>query len=602
MGRLKPGVEPSQASSLLAAQSEQLRALRQSSLRSTFVVDAAELQSIQTHSTRPALLVLQGAVGLVLLIACVNLANLQLARAANRERELAVRAALGASPSRIARQLLSESLLLAGTGGMLGLILATVSVPALLALAPGSAALPETLSLDGTVLAFTLGLSVFTGLLLGLLPAWQTSRVPPHGPLQLSSGHATPGPARSRTRWWLVVSEVALAIILLIGAALLVKSFSLLRRVEPGIDPRNVLTLKLSLSEVPYGSPQALESLVQRLEERLRTLPGVEAAGFALTLPLETGIRLNFSLQDHPQEESLAPESRLIFYRPVTRGYFEALKIGLVRGRLLDDQDRHGSLPVVVINESAARRYWPGQDPLGQRLKIGVSIPQLADPEPREVIGIVRDVHEETLLTEPPPIFYVPLGQMAPLLHVRTLRLRPQSVLVRSSEDPLLLTAAVQREIRVADPQLLATDFSTMEEIVSRSVGLQRFSTLLMGLLAGLALLLAAVGIYGVLSFLVNQRLQELSVRLALGATPGQVVWLVLRQGMVPVVVGVAVGVAGAIGLTRLLGHLLYSVSPLDPAAFVVAPLVLVGVALGAMLPPAWRASRVNPMEALRTE
>jgi putative ABC transport system permease protein len=601
LGRLKPGVEPTQVSPLLATQSEQLRALRQASLRPAHTLDARELQSLQTQSTRPALLVLLGAVMLVLLIACVNLANLQLARAASRERELAVRTALGATPPRIVRQLLSESILLAGMGGLLGLLLAIGSVPALLALAPGSASLPKTVSLDGTVLAFTLGLSVLTGLLFGLLPAWQASRVAPQGSLHVSAWRATPGPLQRRTRWWLVVSEVALAILLLIGAALLVKSFALLQRVEPGIDPRNVLTLKLSLSEVPYGNPETLESFVRRAEERLRTLPGAEAAGFALTLPFEGGIRLAFAHEDRPPEDPLS-EAKVILYRPVTRGYFEALKIGLVRGRLLDDQDRHGGPSVVVINESAARRFWPGEDPLGKRLRIGARIPQLADVEAREVIGIVRDVHEETLENEPPPIFYIPIGQMAPLLHTRSIRLRPQSFLVRTSEDPLLSAAAVQREIRVVDPLLLATNFSTMEELVSRSFGLQRFSTLLMGLLAGLALLLAAVGIYGVLSYLVNQRLQELSVRLALGATPGQVVWLVLRQGMVPVVMGVAVGVAGALGLSRLLSHLLYSVSTLDPAAFVLAPLVLVGVALVAMLPPAWRASRVNPMAALRTE
>jgi len=601
LGRLRPEVEPTRVSSLLAAQSEQLRALRQASLRPNLRLDASELQSLQTQATRPALLVLLGAVVLVLLIACVNLANLQLARAASRERELAVRIALGASPPRIVRQLLSESLLLAGAGGLLGLLLAIGSVPALLALAPGRATLPKTVSLDSTVLAFTLGLSVLTGLLFGLLPAWQASRVAPHGSLHASAWRTTPGPVQRRTRWWLVVSEVALAIILLIGAALLVKSFALLRRVEPGIDPRNVLTLKVSLPEVPYANPETLESFIRRAEERLRTLPGVEAAGCALTLPFEIGIRLAFTHEDRPPEDPLA-EGNIILYRPVTRGYFEALKIGLVRGRLLDDQDRHGSPSVVVINESAARRYWPGEDPLGKRIRIGVRVPPLADTKPREIIGIVRDVHEEALQGEPPPIFYIPMGQMPPQLHIRSIRLRPQSLLVRTSEDPLLMTTEVQRELQAADPLLLATGVSTMEEIVSGSFGLQRFSTLLMGLLAGLALLLAAVGIYGVLSYLVSQRIQELSVRLALGATPGQVVWLVLRQGMVPVMVGVVVGVAGAFGLTRLLAHLLYSVSTLDPAAFVAAPLVLVGVALAAMLPLAWRASRVNPMVALRTE
>jgi len=602
LGRLKADLEPAQVEPLLKAQSEQLRALRPNSMPPNFELGAGELQSLRTRNTRPALLVLLGAVGLVLLIACVNLANLQLARAASRGRELAVRAALGAGPGRIARQLLTESLLLAGTGGLLGLLLATGAVPVLLALAPRNVSLPETIPLDGTVLAFTLGLSVLTGLLFGVLPAWQASRVVPRDSLQVGAWRATLGPEGSRTRRLLVVSEVALAIVLLIGAALLVKSFALLSGVEPGFDPRNVVTLKLALPESSYGTPQALEAFIGRAQERVQALSGVEAAGFALTLPLEPGLRLNFTLLDHSSDESGTREEALALYRPVTRGYFQALKIRLVRGRLLDDQDHHGSLPVVVINESAARRYWPGKDPLGQRIRLGASIQPIADMEPLEIIGVVSDVREETLRDEPPPILYVPLWQMPPSLQLRMIRLRPQSLLIRSSGSSLPLAAAVQREIRGVDPLLLVTDYSSMGGLVSGSLGLQRFQTLLMGLLASLALVLATVGIYGVLSYLVSQRTRELSVRLALGETPGKVVWLVLRQGMAPVAVGVALGVMGAIGLTRLLAHLLYSVSTLDPIAFIAAPSVLVLVALVAMLPPAWRASRMNPMEALRTE
>jgi predicted permease len=602
MGRLTPTLAPAQVAPLIKAQTEQLRTLRPGSLRANYELYAMELHALRTRDTRSALLVLQGAVGLVLLIACVNLANLQLARVSSRERELAVRAALGARPSRIARQLLTESLLLSAMGGLLGLLLALWAVPALLALAPQDVSLRESLPLDGPVLAFTLGLSVLTGLLFGLLPAWQCARASPQGSLPVGTWRTTTGPLGSRTRRLLVVSEVALALILLVGAALLAKSFVLLRAVEPGMDPRNVLTLKLSLPEASYNTPEALESFLERTQERVRALPGVESAGFALTLPFEAGIRLSFVIMDRPTDESGLPHGGLALYRPVTRGYFESLKIELTRGRLLDDQDRHKSLPVVVINEAAARRYWPGQDPLGQRIRIGTAIPQIADPEPREIIGVVRDVREETLSHEPVPMVYVPPGQMPLPLQLRSIRLRPQSLLVRTAGEPLPLAAAVQREIQTVDPQLLATDISSMEELVSRSLGLQRFNTLLMGLLASLALALATVGIYGVLSYLVNQRTRELSVRLALGATPGKVVWLVLRQGMAPVVAGVVLGMAGAVGLTQLLAHLLYSVSTLDPVAFLTAPSILVGVALVAMVPPAWRASRMNPMEALRTE
>ncbi|WPB81382.1 ABC transporter permease [Archangium violaceum] len=600
VGRVNPGVAPEQAASLVALQGEQLRATRVGVLSPESRMDAEGLQARTASFALPALLMLLGASGLVLLIACVNLANLQLARAATRERELAVRTALGASPSRLLRQLLTESLLLSGLGGLAGLLLATWSIPALLMLAPEGLPIPEGVTIDGTVLAFTLGVSVLTGLVFGLLPALKASRPDLQDSLKVSASRAAGGPGSQRTRRLLVVGEVALAVILLIGAALLVKSFAALIGTAPGIDTRGVLTMKLSLPEARYGTPASLESFIWKVEERLRALPGVQAVGFATTLPFEDGSDMGFTIEGRDPGPGGKDAEGVADYRPVTAGYFQALKIGLVRGRLLTDVDRHESAPVVIINETAARRYWPGQDPLGQRITIGKELAQLGDTAPREIIGVVRDVRENGVQRDAPPILYLPPGQMPAQLTTMMVRLLPQSFVVRTPGDITPFVKSVPREIQAVDSLQPVTHLQPMEDILSRSLGSQRFNMTLLGLMAGLALVLAAVGIYGVLSYLVNQRTRELGVRLALGATRGEVVRLILRQGLSPVGLGLVLGVAGAAGLTRLISSLLYGVEALDVSVFLLAPVGLVGVALVAMWLPARRASRVDPMVALR--
>jgi predicted permease len=602
VGRLKPGADPARVGALVSAQGEQFRELRPEAIRPGHRLDAGELQPLRFKGVRLALLMLMGAVGLVLLIACVNLANLQLARITDRERELAVRIALGARPARIARQLLTESVLLALLGGALGLVLAALSSPVLLALAPAELALPRRLQLDGVALVFTPGVSLLAGLLFGLLPAWQASRMDPRHSLHVRARRRILRFSGGYTRWVLLVGQVALAVILLVGAMLLVKSFLILRSVPPGFDASGVWTLKLSVPERRYEHVEDIEALSRRIMERVRTLPGVQAVGFAQTLPMESSLRLDLTHEGEGPGESGVEVAVAPHYRPVTRGYFEALKIELLRGRLVDELDQRGSPPVAVVNEAAARLYWPGQDPLGRRIFLGRSIPEYADVEPREIIGVVSDTHEVSLQEAPTPTIYVPVGQMPQPLYARFVDLLPQNLVVRISGEIEPVMAAVQREIWAVDPAQPIMGAVSMEEIVTRRLGPQRFSTVILGLMAGLALVLATVGIYGVRSYLENQRAREIAVRLALGATRSGVVWLVMRQGMSAVVVGAVLGVLGAARLTGLIEHLLFGVSPVDPGVFLAAPAVLVGVALVATWLPAWRASRVDPMRALRAD
>jgi putative ABC transport system permease protein len=609
-GRLKDGVSFEKAQAEMTTLAERLRKANPDRMNEKETIRLKTLQVRLYGQMRPALLVLLGAVGCVLLIACVNVANLQLARATARRRDMAIRAALGARSSRIFAQLLTESVLLALVGGALGLLLGWATIKPLLALIPGGqvgqiirASLPP-IRIDGMVLLFTFGVSLVAGVLFGLAPALQAVRVNLHEPLKEGTNKSTGGRKGLIARRFLVMSEVALALVLITGAALLLKSFAGLTDRELGFRPDHVLTLKVSLPEARYGKPEALEQLSRQLAERLRAIPGVRAAAVASSVPLELGPDLPFAIEGKwpggTSQEGIGDAQ----YRASTGGYFESLRIPLSRGRFLTDRDQKSSEPVAVINETAARQFWKkGEEALGSRIRVGVLMSaDLIDPQPRRIVGIVKDVREVGLDEDAPPIIYVPIGQITPGFTAMLVRLLPTTVAVRTDGSPAALTAAVSKEIWAVDPQLPITDVKTMEQIVQTSVGSFRFLMVLMGSLAALALLLAAVGIYGVLSYLVSQRSREIGVRMALGASAWNVLKMVVGQGMLSVAIGLAAGLGLALLAARILRSQLVGVSAHDPVTFILASLVLSLVALIASSIPARRASLLDPVLALRRD
>ncbi|HXO21567.1 MAG TPA: ABC transporter permease [Thermoanaerobaculia bacterium] len=613
VGRLRPGVTPAQAQAGMKVLFRQFAAAFPDQVSPQESTHLLPLRERLYGRLRPALLVLLSAVGCVLLIACVNIANLQLARATARRREIAIRSVVGASSGTILRQLLTESLLLALAGGAAGLLVGYWSLKPLLALRPEALdrlAPMAPVTIDGNVLAFTLGISLLAGLLFGLAPALQAVRADPAEPLKEGSNRSTGGKGGLWTRRLLVVSEVALALVLLTGAALLGKSFAGLVGTAPGFAPDHVLTMKLSLPENRYGDPAALERFGRLAVERIAALPGVQEAAAVTSLPMEDGPDLTFTVEGQYKGGAKTGMAAMgeagvgdAQYRAMSPRFFAALRIPIVRGRGFTDGDAGGRELVAIVNETLAKRHWPKEDALGKRITVGPpAVPDLADPGPRTIVGIVKDVREAGLEEAAPEILYVPVGQVPLPVAKIFVRLLPLNLVVRTAVEPASLTTGVEKAIASIDPAQPVNNVLTMEEVVSRSLGLQRFETLLLGVLALVALVLAAVGIYGVLSYLVNQRTREIGVRMALGATSPHVLGLVIRQGIAAVLVGVAVGLAGAFALTRLLASLLVGVSARDPLTFLLAPALLTAVALAASSLPARRASRLDPLVALRQE
>ena len=587
-GRLRPGVTLSAAQSELRVIDQRLAEAdpEENKNRQTVLVS---LHERTVANIRPALLVLFGAVGLVLLVACANFANLLLARMAGRAQELTVRAALGAGRWRLIRQVLVESVLLTLLGGLVGLLLGSWGMDALLALKPENLPRVENVHLDGSVLAFTFALSLLVGVVFGVLPAWQATRVELNGVLNSSGRGATA--ARSRFRSVLVVAELGLALVLLIGAGLLGKAFWQLTSVAPGFNPENLMTLRVDLPRARYETVRTQTQFREHVLENMNSLPGVRAA-MVSEIPLGgNAINHNFIIEGRPP---LTPgEEPELYSRSVAGEYFQVLGIPLLKGRALTRDDRSDAPLVGVINESMARQYFRDQDPIGARIRWARS----EEIQWITIVGVSGNVRHFGLANSEEPAIYTPYAQSAQEWK------RWAEIVVRSQGTPgPALVAQLKAMVWKVDPAIPVTRVRTMSEVMSVSLAAQRFNTLLLGVFAGVALLLASVGLYGVLAFSVAQRTREIGIRMALGAQARDVMRLVLRQGLTLSLLGVAAGVCVSLAGTRVLTGLLYGVTPTDPVTFAAVALILVAVALAACFIPARRAMKVDPMVALRYE
>jgi putative ABC transport system permease protein len=607
--RLKPGMTFEQARAEVRVLGEAFRKANPRWMGSNEQATVVPMQDLVVENVRPALLILLGAVGLVLLIACANVASLLLARAAGRQKEIAIRAAIGAGRGLIVRQLLVESLLLATVGAVVGSIAGVAGARALIALSPGNLPRATELAqssfagamLDWRLLAFTLILSVATGLLFGLAPALHLSRTDLGATLKEGGGRGASGVRATRTRGALVVAEIALALVLLVGATLLIRTFVGLRQVQPGFDPHQVLTMKTSLAGSKYASTRDVERLTREVTQRIDTLPGVVTSATAITLPTEDSTDLPFVIEGRALKtgEMYHGDEQ---YRKVSANYFKALAIPLVRGRLFDLRDTTGTTPVVIINAAMAKRHWPNQDPIGQRLNIGKGLGPEFEDATREIVGIVGDVREGGLDQPVPPVMYVPNGQIPDGLTKLANAVLPASWIVRAASTASSLTGQIQKEFLAVDPLLAISNVRTMDQVIGASIARQNFNMVLLTIFGITALALAAIGIYGLMSYSVEQSTHDIGVRLALGAERRDILSLVVVRGMRLAAIGLVVGVAAAAGAVRVLSGMLFGVRPLDPATFAVVFGTLAVTAFLACYLPARRAMAVDPIIALRAE
>ena len=590
IARLKSGVSIEQARANMTTLTQR-QAERYPKTNTGVGAKVISLHEQTVGDVRPMLVVLLCAVGFVLLIACANVANLLLARAAARHREMAIRGALGASRSRVVRLLLTESVLLAVVGGAAGLLLAIWSLDLLVSLKPANLPRLAEIGVNRTVFFFTLAVSLVTGIVFGLAPALQASKPDLNEGLKESSRGTSGGPRRQQVRALLVVSEIALSLVLLVGAGLMMRSFSRLLAVDPGFKPDHVLTAFVSLPVSKYSKREEQAAFFDRLVERLRNLPGVTSAGVVSDLPLFGGSSTGFEIDGRPAP--LPGQRPMTDYRMINPDYFNTMGMRLVKGRAFSRHDTEDAPGVVIINETLAARFFPGETPIGKR--IGLS----GNPRDwREIVGVAGDIRNYGLDVDVKPEVYVPFLQNAPgyLSGVAS----AMNVMVRSTNDPSALAPALREQVQALDKDQPVSEIRTMEWYLADSMAQRRFNMLLLGAFAGLALVLAAVGIYGVIAYTVTQRTHEMGIRIALGARGGDILRLIFAHSMATTLAGIVIGLGAAFGLTRLLQNLLYQVTATDPFVFASIPVLLLLVAMLATYIPARRAMKVDPITALR--
>ncbi len=595
IARLQPDATMDRAREGVAIVAHRLDAAAHQDRYGVWHLTVIPLREEMASIIRPSLLILLGVVGVVMLIACANVANLLLARAAARQREIAIRTALGAGRTRVILQMLTESVLLAFLGGGLGLVLATWGRDVVVSLIPKNLAPPgfigqiAAVNIDVSVLAFTLVLSLVTGIIFGLVPALQASKPDLSESLKEGSRGSTASAARRGIQSVLVISEIAMALVLLIGAGVLIRSFISLMNVDPGFDPQNVLTMNVNLPESRYPTAAQMIAFERDALERLAKMPGVHSAGAVFGLPLGgILIRGDFSIEGQPAPPPEISPSKSV----VSADYFRAVGIRLMKGRYFNDHDTETAPHVAIINENMARRFWPNQDPIGKRIRPGFSNDQWCS-----IVGVVSDVKQISFAEEPSTAMYLPYEQSPSSFLMRDI-----TFAVRTSSSPLNSADQARHAIGAVDHDLPVFDVSTLQELVYQSMSEPRFNTVLLGIFAAFAFVLAIVGIYGVMSYTVTQRTHEIGVRMALGAGRDDVLKLVVGQGMILTLMGVVIGLGGAFGLTRFLASFLFGVQPTDPMTFAGVSLLVAGVAMAASYIPARRATKVDPMVALRYE
>src|SRR4051794_1193205 len=598
LGRLRPGVGIGAASLEVGALARRMRETYPDEYKPSFGGFAVIAADDLVGEIRPAILVLLGAVGLLLLIACANVAGLLLARAEARQREIAVRTALGAGTGSLVRQLLTESVILALAGGIVGAFLADWGVRGLVAAAPPTLPRLDAVHTDGLALGFTLAVSMLTGILFGLVPALQAAR-PDLTTALTEGGRSGSSAGRQRFRRGLVIGQIALALMLVTSAGLLIRSFVRIRGVDPGFDPSRLLTAEVELSGVRYDTPAKIRAFYAELVRRLQTLPGVRSAAAVRALPMTGRLEIgdwSFIVEGRHANPPTPADRIAADWQALTPGYFETLRIPILQGRAIKEQDRSDAAQVVLVNRTLARLAWPGQDPIGQRILLGGGG---VDSVWRTVVGIVGDVRHRGLTVASRPEMYLPHAQFPAGTGTpqRTMR-----VVLRAAGDPGTLAGPLRATLAALDPEVPLVDVQTMDQAMGNWAAERRLTMILVAAFAALALTLGAVGVYGVMAHLVVQRTREIGIRIALGAVPGEILGLVMRQGAWLAAAGVGLGVGAALVVSRVLTGLLFQVTPTDPLTYVGTALALLGVAGMAALVPALRATRTDPVEALRSE